>query len=277
MDYRKKFLVEPGSKLHLGRLDPAYTGSQSSEDGARAAIDKDVERLRELQYRLYAENARSLLIVLQAMDASGKDGTVRHVFRAFNPQGAHVHAFKAPTHEEAAHDFLWRAHKAAPSRGQITIFNRSHYEDVLVVRVHELVPKHVWSKRYDRIVEFEKNLSQAGTHIVKFFLHVSKEEQLRRLEARLDDPSKYWKIDELDFAERERWHDYEKAYEDALERTSTERAPWYVIPADHKWFRNLAVARIAVQTLSELKMQFPEPKVDIAEIRRKYDLHGGAT
>jgi PPK2 family polyphosphate:nucleotide phosphotransferase len=272
VDYRKKFLVEPGSKVHLSRLDAAYTGSDSSEDEARAAIDKDVERLCDLQYRLYAENARSVLIVLQAMDAGGKDGTVRHVFRAFNPQGASVHAFKVPTAEEAAHDFLWRAHKAAPSRGQITIFNRSHYEDVLVVRVHELVPKHVWSKRYDRIVEFEKNLSQAGTHIIKFCLHVSKEEQLRRLEARLDDPSKYWKVDELDFAERESWHEYEKAYEDALERTSTERAPWYVIPADHKWFRNLAVARIAVQTLSELKMHYPEPKVDIAAVRAKYDL-----
>ena len=277
MDYRKKFLVEPGSKVHLGRLDPAFIGGHSSEAEARAAIDKDVERLCELQYRLYAENARALLIVLQAMDAGGKDGTVRHVFRAFNPQGANVHAFKQPTPEEAAHDFLWRAHKAAPPHGQITIFNRSHYEDVLVVRVHELVPKHVWSKRYDRIVEFEKNLSQAGTHIIKFCLHVSKEEQLRRLEARLDDPARHWKVDELDFAERERWHDYEKAYEDALERTSTDRAPWYVIPADHKWFRNLVVARIAVQTLSELKMHFPEAKVDVAEIRRKYDLNGDGT
>jgi PPK2 family polyphosphate:nucleotide phosphotransferase len=272
VDYRKKFLVEPGSKVHLARLEPGYTGGQSSEVEARAAIDTDVERLRELQYRLYAENARSVLIVLQAMDAGGKDGTVRHVFRAFNPQGASVHAFKVPTPEEAAHDFLWRAHKVAPARGQVTIFNRSHYEDVLVVRVHELVPKHVWSKRYDRIVEFEKNLSQAGTHIIKFFLHVSKEEQLRCLEARLDDPTKYWKIAEADFVERESWHEYEKAYEDALERCSTERAPWYVIPSDHKWFRNLAVARIVVQTLAELKMRFPEPKVDIAEIRRKYEL-----
>ncbi len=276
MDYRKKFLVEPGSKVHLGRLDSAYTGSHSSETDARAAIDKDVERLRDLQYRLYAEHARSVLIVLQAMDAGGKDGTVRHVFRAFNPQGASVHPFKVPTPEEAAHDFLWRAHQAAPSRGHVTIFNRSHYEDVLVARVHGLVPKHVWSKRYDRIVEFEKNLSQAGTHIMKFFLHVSKDEQLRRLEARLDDPSKYWKIDEQDFVERECWHEYEKAYEDALERCSTERAPWYVIPADHKWFRNLAVARIVVQTLSELKMQFPEPAVDIPAIRRKYGLEAAA-
>ena len=272
MDYRKKFLVEPGSKVHLGRLDAAYTGGHSSEDEARAATDKDVERLCELQYRLYAEGTRALLIVLQGMDGGGKDGTVRHVFRAFNPQGANIHAFKVPTAEEAAHDFLWRAHKVAPLLGQVTIFNRSHYEDVLVARVHDLVPKHVWSKRYDRINEFEKNLSQSGTHIVKFFLHISKDEQLRRLEARLDDPAKYWKIDERDFVERERWHDYDKAYEDALERCSTERAPWYAIPADHKWFRNLAVARIVVQTLSELKMKFPEPKVDIAEIRRKYDL-----
>jgi PPK2 family polyphosphate:nucleotide phosphotransferase len=272
VDYRKKFFVEPGGKLHLGRLDPAFTAGHTSEDEASGTIDKDVERLCALQYLLYAENARAVLIVLQAMDAGGKDGTVRHVFRAFNPQGANVHAFKQPTPEEAAHDFLWRAHKAAPQHGQITIFNRSHYEDVLVVRVHELVPKHVWSKRYDRIVEFEKNLSQAGTHVIKFFLHVSKEEQLRRLEARLDDPTRHWKIDELDFAERERWHDYEKAYEDALERTSSERAPWYVIPADHKWFRNLAVARIVAHTLSDLKMQYPKPKIDIDALRKKYDL-----
>jgi len=276
VDYRKKFLVEPNSKVHLGRLDPAFTGSHTSEDEARAEIDKDVDRLCELQYRLYAEDARALLIVLQAMDAGGKDGTVRHVFRAFNPQGASVHAFKVPTAQEAAHDFLWRAHQAAPPRGQVTIFNRSHYEDVLVARVHELVPKHVWSKRYDRILEFEKNLSQAGTHVVKFFLHVSEHEQLRRLEARLDDPTKYWKIDEADFAERRHWDDYQKAYEDALERCSTERAPWYVIPADHKWFRNLAIARIVVQTLSELKMRFPEPRVDITELRRKYGLEANA-
>jgi PPK2 family polyphosphate:nucleotide phosphotransferase len=272
VDYRKKFLVEPGSKVHLGRLDPGFTDGHSSEDEARAETDKDVERLCDLQYRLYAEGERALLIVLQAMDAGGKDGTVRHVFRGFNPQGASVHAFKVPTAEEAAHDFLWRVHKVAPARGQVAIFNRSHYEDVLVVRVHDAVPKHVWSKRYDRINDFEKNLSQAGTHIIKFFLHVSKDEQMRRLEARLADPKKYWKVDEQDFVEREHWHDYEKAYEDALERCSTERAPWYVIPADHKWFRNLAVARIVNQTLAELKMNFPKPKVDIEEIRKRFDI-----
>jgi PPK2 family polyphosphate:nucleotide phosphotransferase len=272
VDYRKKFLVEPGSKVHLGRLDPGYTGNHYSEDEARAETDKDVDRLRDLQYRLYAEGERALLIVLQSMDAGGKDGTVRHVFRAFNPQGASVHAFKVPTAEEAAHDFLWRVHKVTPARGQVAIFNRSHYEDVLVARVHDMVPKHVWSKRFDRINEFEKNLSQAGTHIIKFCLHISKAEQMRRLEARLADPKKYWKIDEQDFVEREHWHDYEKAYEDALERCSTERAPWYVIPSDHKWFRNLAVARIVNQTLAELKMNFPHPKVDIDEIRKRFNI-----
>ena len=272
MDYRKKFLVEPGEKVHLGKLDPAYHGGHESEDDARDEIERDVERLCDLQYRLYAEGQRSLLIVLQALDAGGKDGTVRHVFRGFNPQGASVHAFKLPTPEEAAHDFLWRVHRVTPAKGHIAIFNRSHYEDVLVERVAHDVPKHVWSKRYDRINEFEKNLTQAGTHIVKFFLHVSKEEQLRRLASRLDDPHKYWKVDAADFEVRKAWHAYEKAYEDALERCSTERAPWYVIPSDHKWFRNLAVARIVIQTLAELKLQYPPAKVDIAEIRREYDL-----
>ena len=194
MDYRKKFVVEPGSKVRLDRLDPSYTGKHTSEDEARATIERDCARLTDLQYRLYAEHARSVLIVLQALDAGGKDGTVRHVFGALNPQGASVHAFKEPTPEELAHDFLWRVHKVTPAHGEIAIFNRSHYEDVLVVRVHDLVPKDVWSKRYDRIVEFEKNLAQGSTHVLKFFLHISKEEQLRRLRARLDDPHKHWKV-----------------------------------------------------------------------------------
>ena len=212
-----------------------------------------------------------MLIVLQALDAGGKDGTVRHVFRAFNPQGASVHPFKVPTPEEAAHDFLWRAHAAAPARGHIAIFNRSHYEDVLVARVHGLVPEKVWRKRYDRINDFEKNLAQAGTHILKFFLHISPAEQLRRFKARLDDPEKWWKLDETDYAERKHWNDYRKAYEDVLERCSTKRAPWYVIPADHKWFRNLAVARIVADTLEELDPKLPEPAADLDAIRREYE------
>jgi PPK2 family polyphosphate:nucleotide phosphotransferase len=270
VNYRTKFLVEPGTKVRLAELDPSFTGKHESEAEAKSAILDDLDRLRKLQYRLYAEHERSVLIVLQAADAGGKDGTVRHVFGAFNPQGASVHAFKVPTAEEAAHDFLWRVHAAAPARGHIAIFNRSHYEDVLVARVHGLVPEDVWRKRYDRINEFEKNLAQAGTRILKFFLRISPDEQLRRFEKRLDDPQSWWKLNESDYAERERWDDYRHAYEDVLERCSTKRAPWYVIPADRKWFRNLAVARIVADTLDDLGLQFPKPAADIDAIRRAY-------
>jgi PPK2 family polyphosphate:nucleotide phosphotransferase len=276
MNYRKKFVVEPGAKVRLDDLDPAFTGKHESESEAKAEIVHDLDRLRRLQYRLYAEGERSVLIVLQALDAGGKDGTVRHVFGAFNPQGATVHAFKVPTHEEAAHDFLWRVHAAAPARGHVAIFNRSHYEDVLVARVHGLVPENVWSKRYDRINEFEKNLAQAGTHILKFFLHISPEEQLRRFKARLDDQQSWWKLNESDYAERKRWDDYQTAYEDVLERCSTKRAPWYVIPANHKWFRNLAVARIVADTLDELDLQLPKPAADLDAIRREYEAAAAA-
>jgi PPK2 family polyphosphate:nucleotide phosphotransferase len=270
MNYRKKFFVEPGSKVRLDDVDPSFTGKHESEDEAHEAVAKDCERLADLQYRLYAENRRSLLVVLQAPDAAGKDGTVRHVFGALNPQGATVHSFKVPTAEEAAHDFLWRAHKVTPARGQIAIFNRSYYEDVLVTRVHGLVPKDVIAKRFDRIHEFEKNLVQAGTHILKFYLHISADEQLRRFKQRLEDPHRQWKISASDYSERPYWDDYRKAYEDALEHTSTQRAPWYVIPANHKWFRNLAVARIVTDTLDELDLKFPEPTVDIDEMRAKF-------
>ncbi|MDB5039739.1 MAG: polyphosphate:nucleotide phosphotransferase, family [Candidatus Eremiobacteraeota bacterium] len=269
MDYRKKFLVEPGSRVHLDEIDPSYTGKQD-EASARAIVQDRVERLQRLQYLLYAENKRSVLIVLQAMDAAGKDGTIRHVLGVMNPQGAYVHPFKEPTPEEAAHDFLWRAHRVAPARAQVGIFNRSHYEDVLVARVRDLVPKDVWSKRYDRIVEFEKTLAQANTHIMKFYLHISADEQLRRFKARLEDPHRQWKISESDYADRAYWDDYMRAYEAALEKTSTDRAPWYVIPANHKWFRDLAVSKIVVDTLESLDMQYPPPSVDIEEIKRKY-------
>src|SRR5260370_28748380 len=204
MDYRKKFLVEPGNQVHLDEIDPSDTGKQDESD-AHAALQDQAERLQRLQYLLYAENKRSVLIVLQAMDAGGKDGTIRHVLGGMNPQGAYVHPFKEPTNEEAAHDFLWRAHRVAPARSQVGIFNRSHYEDVLVVRVRDLVPKDVWSKRYDCIVEFEKTLAHGGTHIMKFFLHISADEQLRRFRARLEDPHRQWKISESDYADRAYW------------------------------------------------------------------------
>ena len=271
MNYRKRFAVEPGSKVRLDDFDPSFTAKHQDEDEARAETAADLERLGKLQYKLYAERERSVLIVLQAADAAGKDGTVRHVFNAFNPQGASVRAFKVPTHEEAAHDFLWRIHAATPARGHIAIFNRSHYEDVLVARVHGLVSKEVWSKRYDRINEFEKNLTQAGTHILKFFLHISPDEQLRRFKKRLDDPESWWKLNEADYTERTLWDEYRKAYEDVLERCSTRRAPWYVIPANHKWFRNLAVARIVADALDELDLQLPKPAADIDAIRREYE------
>ena len=228
------------------------------------------KRLRDLQYLLYAENKQSLLIILQAMDAGGKDGTINHVLGSMNPQGTRVYGFKVPSAEEASHDFLWRIHQAAPHSGQVSIFNRSHYEDVLISRVHNLIPKKVWSKRYDLINDFEKNLSDSGTHILKFYLHISKDEQLRRFKHRLDDPTRHWKISESDYREREFWGDYTKAYEDVLCKCSTEHAPWFVIPADHKWFRNLAVSQIVVATLESLKMEFPKPTIDIKKVREKY-------
>jgi PPK2 family polyphosphate:nucleotide phosphotransferase len=269
MDFRDRFRVAPGSKVELRSIDAGYTGKQSEKE-AGDEIAEYTERLRRLQGVLYAENRRSVLIVLQAMDAGGKDGTIGHVFASVNPQGAYVHAFKQPTPEEAAHDFLWRAHAAAPARRLLAIFNRSHYEDVLIVRVHQLVPQNVWSKRYDRINEFEKNLAENATHILKFYLHITPDEQLRRFQARLDDPHKQWKISEEDYKERAYWDQYVAAYEDALARCSTDDAPWFIIPANHKWFRNLAVSRIVVETLEELGMKYPPPSVDLERIRREY-------
>ena len=231
--------------------------------------------MQALQYRLYAENRRSLLICLQGMDAGGKDGTIRHVVGPLNPQGTRVHCFKEPTPEEAAHDFLWRVHRQVPGRGEIVIFNRSHYEDVLVVRVHELVPEKVWSRRFELINVFEQNLVENGTHILKFFLHISPEEQLRRFKKRLDDPDRHWKISLADYRERELWSRYQQAYAEALSRTSTAHAPWFVIPANHKWFRNLAVSKIITETLEALQMSFPPPSVDLAEVRRRYHAAAG--
>ncbi len=227
-------------------------------------------KLRSLQELLYADGRFSLLICLQGLDAGGKDGTIDHILGAMNPQGCSVVGFKQPTQEELAHDFLWRIHQRTPPRGRVTIFNRSHYEDVLVVRVHELVPEAVWSRRYEQINAFESALVDDDTHILKFFLHISKKEQLRRFKERLDDPTKQWKISESDYKERRFWGDYQRAYEDALSRCSTKHAPWFVIPSDHKWFRNLAIARIVVEHLEGLKMKFPRPSVDIEHIRHEY-------
>jgi PPK2 family polyphosphate:nucleotide phosphotransferase len=270
MTLGERFRVPPGAKVKLREIDPDYHGAHVDKAAATAEAERDVERLAELQSLLYAENRRSLLICLQGLDASGKDGTVAHVFRGMNPQGVEVSTFKAPTREELAHDFLWRVHQKTPASGKVAIFNRSHYEDVLVVRVHKTVPKDVWSERYDRINEFEKDLVDHGTIILKFFLHISEDEQLRRFEKRLEDPVRQWKISEADYAERKLWPDYIEAFEDVFHKTSTSHAPWYVVPANHKWFRNFAVASVVVEAMESLKLKVPPPSVNIADIRKKY-------
>ena len=270
MDYAKKFRVEPGSKVKLDEIDPGYKGEHGDKDSAQPELEKHAQRIHELQYLMYAENKRSLLIVLQGMDAAGKDGTIGHVLAAMNPQGCRVYGFKTPSEREAAHDYLWRVHRATPRTGQVTVFNRSHYESVLVVRVHNLVPKEIWSKRYDEINAFEQELTNNGTHIVKFYLHISKDEQLARFKERLDDSTRNWKISESDYTEREYWNDYQKAYEEALSKCSTPYAPWYVIPSNHKWFRNLAISESLVESLNSLNMKLPAPTVNIEEIRKKY-------
>jgi len=270
MDYRKKFVLEPGTKVRLSKINTSFTGEHESHDKATQEIQRHVERMSQLQYLLYADRDKSLLVVLQALDAAGKDGVIRHLFSGMNPQGTSVFGFKQPSAEEAVHDFLWRAHLHTPGKGQVVIFNRSYYEDVLVVRVHKLVERSVWSKRYELINDFEKMLIANGTTILKFFLHISQNEQLSRFKQRLDDPSRHWKISETDYSERALWPEYMGAYEDAFASTSTQRAPWYVVPADHKWFRNLAVSRIIVDTMEEMGLRLPQARVDLAEIRRKY-------
>src|SRR5213595_1005979 len=270
-NYMKKFIVMPGSKVRLKHFDPGYHGKHESHRKALPEIQKYFEKMEQLQYLMYAEKKHSLLVVLQGLDAAGKDGVVRHILTGMNPAGCAAVGFKQPTPEELAHDFLWRVHPHVPTKGSIAIFNRSHYEDVLVVRVHRLVPEKVWSKRYDEINEFEKLIvTQNATTILKFFLHISKEEQLARFEKRLDDPARQWKISESDYKERDYWSAYTEAFEDVLNKTSTERAPWFVIPSNHKWFRNLAISQIIIQQMKDMDMQFPKPTVNLAEIRRKY-------
>lgn len=276
MDYLQRFRVAPKSKVKLKEIDASFKDKHESHKAASGEIAHYQEKLCGLQDLLYAERRHALLICLQALDTGGKDGAINHVLAAMNPQGCRVAAFKQPSAVELAHDFLWRAHQAAPGRGEVAIFNRSHYEDVLVVRVHNLVSKEVWSRRYEQINDFEKMLAEHDTHMLKFYLHISKEEQLARFKERLDDPTKQWKISEADYKERAYWDDYATAYEEALSRCSTERAPWFVIPANHKWFRNLAIARILVEYLETLGMQYPKPTVDMDHIRREYHAAKGA-
>jgi PPK2 family polyphosphate:nucleotide phosphotransferase len=270
MDYREEFVVKPGAKLHLDRIDPAYKGRHESHEKAAPEMAASLERVDRIQYLLYADASQSLLVVLQALDAAGKDGVIRHLFTGMNPQGTRVVGFKQPSAEESAHDFLWRVHQHAPARGEVVIYNRSHYEDVLVVRVHELVPRETWSKRYELINDFERLLAANGTRVLKFYLHISPGEQLNRFKQRLDDPQRQWKISETDYAERKFWPKYIEAYEEAIERTSTSAAPWFVIPADHKWFRNLAIAQIISDTMQDMGLKVPPPRVDLADIHKKY-------
>ncbi len=267
MNLRKELIISPGKKSRLHHLDPAATPGMRDKREAVEFVEKNTKRLSELQYLLYAEGKRAVLVVIQAMDAGGKDGTIRHVMTGLNPQGCTVTSFKVPNAEEMRHDFLWRIHRSVPASGEIGIFNRSHYEDVLVVRVHKLVPKDVWSARYRQINAFEEMLAHSRVTILKFFLHMSREEQKMRFKERLSDPTKQWKISEADFAERRHWDDYMAAYEDALAECSTPWAPWYVIPSDHKWFRNLAVSQVIVETMEEMNLKFPKPSVNPARIR----------
>jgi PPK2 family polyphosphate:nucleotide phosphotransferase len=268
--YVNQFRVAPGSKVKLKDIDPGFKDHHEGHKEAVAEIEQYQKKLRNLQELFYADGRSSLLICLQGMDTGGKDGTINHILGAMNPQGCRVVGFRQPSVEELEYDFLWRIHRAVPPKGQVTIFNRSHYEDVLIVRVHTLVPQAVWSSRYDQINSFEKELVESNTHILKFYLHISKQEQLSRFKDRLDDRARQWKISEADYKERLYWDDYTAAYEDVLSRCSTERAPWFVIPSDHKWFRNLAVARIVVEYLEGLDMKFPPPSVDLDQIRREY-------
>lgn len=260
-----KYRVKPKSKVSLNDWDPNDDGGLD-KDEARKETQALNERLEALQELLYAEDKHKVLAVLQATDTGGKDGTIRHVFDTLNPAGVKVASFKKPTSDELAHDYLWRVHAHAPANGQLTIFNRSHYEDVLVVRVHNYVPESVWSKRYRHIREWEQMLADEGTTIVKFFLHISRAEQKERLQARLDTPEKNWKFAKGDLDEREHWDDYQEAFTAMLEETSTKDAPWYVIPANRKWFRNRLISQILFDELEGLDMSYPEPEDGILDL-----------
>ena len=262
----KSLRVKPGSKVSLDDYDPGDTGHYRTAEDVAEELRQHIDELDRLQNLLYAEGRRALLVVLQGMDASGKDGTIRHVMSGLNPQGVVVTSFKVPNDEERAHDYLWRIHKVTPRYGHIAIFNRSHYEDVLAVRVHDLVPKKVWKKRYKQINMFERILTENNVVILKFFLHISQDEQKRRLEERLSDPKRHWKFSTKDVEERRHWDAYRKAYEDALSECSSRRAPWYVVPADHKWYRNLVVARTIVEAMQAMDLKYPEPAEDLSGI-----------
>lgn len=265
----ERYWVKPGSKLDLRKIDSGE--KVLSSGGGKADFDEHFRhlqnQLQDMQKILFAQNKHRVLVVMQAMDTGGKDGCIKHVFSHIDPQGIHVRSFKKPSEEELAHDFLWRVHSKVPSRGQLVIFNRSHYEDIIAVRVKKLFADEVWKRRYRHVVEFERMLAEEGTTIVKIFLHISRGEQKKRLEARLENPAKHWKFNPDDLADRARWEDFMDAYEDVISKTSTDYAPWFVVPADRKWYRNLCVARIMLDTLRKLKMELPLVDWDPGEIR----------
>ncbi|MBC7782522.1 MAG: polyphosphate kinase 2 family protein [Burkholderiales bacterium] len=261
------YLIKPGSKVRLEKIRTEDTGKFKSKQDGEAASRKNLDKIHELQEVLYAQGKHSMLIVLQAMDAAGKDGTIDYIFSGMNPQGCQVTSFKVPTPLEKAHDFLWRIHIAAPPMGMFGIFNRSHYESVVVERIHGYAPKEMWKHRYDHINNFERLLANEGTTILKFYLHISKKEQAERMKARLSDPTKNWKFNAADLAERKLWDDYMSAYNDAIGKCSTEHAPWYVVPADKKWYRNWVISDVILRALKSLDLKFPDPIPDIAKFK----------
>ena len=271
MNLTKRLKVEPGTNVKLSRSDPDFHGTHKSEDEAKAELQHNLSRITDLQRKLYADRRHCLLIVLQGIDGAGKDGTCWHVVSAMDPQGVDVVGFKQPTPEERDHDFLWRVHPHAPGLGRVAVFNRSHYEDVLVARVHKLVPKDVWRQRFEFINDWERLLvEEKNTTILKFFLYISKDEQLARFKERLDDPGRQWKISDSDYSERKLWDKYIDAFEAALSKCSTEQAPWFIIPSNHKWFRNFAVSQIVADAMEDMKLSLPKLTVDLQKIRKLY-------
>lgn len=267
MNFSENFKVPPDSDIKLAAIDPANT-LDFTKDQAREIKAENARYIKTMQYKLYAENRQSLLIILQALDAGGKDSTIKNVMMAMNPQGCRIQAFKTPSADELARDFLWRVHMVTPRYGEVVVFNRSHYEDVLIARLHELVPQNIWQQRYDLINGFEHLLTMNNTRIIKFFLHISKAEQLKRFMRRLEDPAKHWKISMADYSERRLWDNYQEALTDVFARCSPETAPWYIIPANHKWFRDLAVSQIIKETLEDMHIEMPLPTVNIEEIQQ---------
>ena len=271
MDFINRHRIVPGQSVQLAEFETRSHAAFEGKKQAKQFTAEAIEEIRSLQYRLFVEGRRSLLIVLQAPDAAGKDGLIRRVLGQMNPQGCRTYPFKAPTRHELDHDFLWRIHQCTPARGHVSIFNRSHYEDVLIARVEDLVPESVWKDRYEIINSFEKNLAAHDTTVLKFYLHISKEEQLSRFRERLEKPEKHWKLDLADYTVRERWDDYREAYEDVFRQCNSGDAPWFLIPADQKWYRDAAVAAITRDTLRAMDPQLPEVEVDLAEIRQCYE------